>query len=368
MEKKYILDRSKLERGDIILMAEPTAQSKGIRFATAGRYSHAAIWVGGTMIEATLKGVFSKNAQRLLLDRPEFLAVYRSKTPLSKEVEEKVCEYAQSKVGSLYAISEAAMMMPMRLLRLKESKKEFCSRLVACSYEYAGFDLKNLRDPKFCSPRQLSLCKSFQQVEGIVREASRAEIDFSQTVNPIEKNLADTYEWLNRVRELVAIDTTLSKSYDIQTLDDVDAFLLDHPEFDQTVTTYVSDTDFLTFFNHDRTVNSYRYDRIAMFKKMMEFPFNAGDFLQEELSKEPRNFERYCGNIQATIHHIGLRRLNYFLERLRLYRNLVNEGLVRTEIIAFGFDHIGEAASAEGARELAGLARKYILQADQVLA
>lgn len=364
---KYIIDTDKLERGDIVLTAETSKQSKGVRLATFGHYSHAAIWVGGTMIEATLQGVFSKNPQRLLVDNPDHLAIYRSKTPLSHEVQDKVCEYAQSKIGSLYAISEAALMLPMRLLSIKESKGQFCSRLAACSYQYAGYDLKNLRDPNFCSPRQLSLCKAFQRVEGVVREASQAEIAFAQTPDPVIKNFAATYEWLNKVRDLVNDDPVLSRSYDIQAQNDVTELLLEHPELDATITGFMRNTEYLTFFDYDRRVNPYRYSRISMLNKIKEFPFNADSFLQKELGKEPRQFMRFENNIVGIIHNIKLHRLDFFLENLKLYRNLMNECLVRMEILAFGFDLIGSTKTVESMKALMGLAKQYIKQADEIL-
>jgi hypothetical protein len=258
-------------------------------------------------------------------------------------------------------------MLPMRLLDIKESKRQFCSRLVALSYQYAAFDLKNLRDPRFCSPRQLSLCKAFRKIEDVVRQAEPAEVAFAQTPDPVTKNLTDTYEWLDKVRGLVNADIILSQSYDIQAQNDVSELVLHHPELDKIITGFMRNTDYLTFFDHDRTVNTYRYDRKAMLIKLKEFPFNAGDFLQEELSKEPSNFLRFERNINATIHHISLKRLEYFIEHLRLYRKLMNEVFVRLEVIAFGFDLIGETESAKGVGKLAMLTRLSIKQADHVL-
>ncbi|SUP04970.1 Uncharacterised protein [Vibrio cincinnatiensis] len=66
MGKKLILDVPSLKLGDVILTSEKGFASIGVRAATLSKYSHAAIYVGGTMIEATLGGVFSKNPQRLL--------------------------------------------------------------------------------------------------------------------------------------------------------------------------------------------------------------------------------------------------------------------------------------------------------------
>lgn len=287
------------------------------------------------MIEATLKGVFSKNLQRLLMNKPENLAVYRSKVALTNLVKDKICEYAQSQIGSLYAIPEALLMLPMRHLKPQRSKKQFCSRLVACSYAYAGFDLQNLRDPNFCSPRQLSLCKAFEKLENVVREAYPAEIDLSETPDPTIKNLKDTYAWLNEVRELVSADPFLSQSFDIQTQNDVTELLLRHPELDSTVTAILRKTDYLYFFNHDRKANPYRYDIRLMLEKIIEFSYISEHLLLEELKKEQEVLPRYERNINAIIHHIGIARLNFFIEDLRLYRNLVSESITRMKVIAF---------------------------------
>lgn len=98
MEKKYTIERSLLKRGDIVLTAENTLISKGVRLGTASRYSHASIWVEGTLIEAVQAGVFSKNPQRIILDKPSHCVVLRSKKPLSVEEIEQICQYAHSKL------------------------------------------------------------------------------------------------------------------------------------------------------------------------------------------------------------------------------------------------------------------------------
>lgn len=363
MDKKYVLDRKRLERGDIILTAEPTKQSRGIRLVTASRYSHAAIWVGGTMIEATLDGVFSKNAQRLLVDEPNYLAVYRSKMPLSTEMQDKICLYAQSKIGTLYTIPEATMMLPMRLLKMPETRRQFCSRLVACAYDSAGFDLKNLRNPAFCSPRQLSLCKAFHKVEGVVVEATPEDIFFAHTPDPNIEHLSQTYQWLNNVRRLVGENPKLSMSFDIQAKNDVDALLIAHPELDIPVTTFMRNTGYLKFFERERVVNPHRYDRIAMIERICKIS-NPGDFLQEELSKEPGLFKRFANNIDVMIQYVDQQRLEFFIEHLRLYRNLMEEVQVRMEVIAFGFESIGESGTALEVKELIALAKYLVKMAD----
>ena len=150
-DKKYIINRFKLEPCDIILTSDKTFSSKGIRLATLGKYSHAAIYVGGTIIEATLKGVFSKNTQRIIFDKENQVAVFRSKKPLSEIEVKKICEYARAQVGSLYTIPEAITIRARSMLGILETRKQFCSRLVAKAYEAAEYDLANLRGcPRFC--------------------------------------------------------------------------------------------------------------------------------------------------------------------------------------------------------------------------
>lgn len=367
MEPKYILDWSQLRVGDIVLTAESSVPSKGIRVATLGRYSHAAVWVGGTLIEATLEGVFSSNPQRLLADHPEHLAVYRSRDPLPAEAASRICEYARSQVGSLYALPEAMLMLFMRTLRMPDSRAQFCSRLVARAYVHAGVDLRNLRNPDFCSPRQLARCKAFVKVDDIVRQAGREEIEFAGTDDPIHKNLKDTYAWLNRVRALVSTNEALSVRYDIQSINDVSQLLLDHPELDDAVTGFMRGTDYLTFFDHDRTRNPHRYDRLLMWAEMRRRALDMPGFLRVEFAMQPDQASRHVRNIVATLHHVRQRRIGYFLEHLRLYRNLLEEIRTRAEVLAFGFKLVGDQAGEAEAVQCMAHAREYIMQADRVL-
>ncbi len=182
--EKYIIDYSKLEACDIILTAETSTTSKLIRGMTWGKYSHAAIYVGGTTIEATLKGVFSKNPQRLVFEGENQVAIFRSRRALTEVEIRKICEYARGQVGSLYALPEAIAIRGRSLLKMPETRKQFCSRLVAKSYEAAGYDLANLRHPAYCTPKQLGLCKSFYQVQNIIRRASDGEVLFANSPDP----------------------------------------------------------------------------------------------------------------------------------------------------------------------------------------
>lgn len=370
MDKKYIIDRSMLLPGDIVLTAEHAPISKIVRVATLSRYSHAAIWVDGTLIEATQDGVFSKNAQRLILEKPSHADVYRSRVPLTKNQAQQICDYARSQVGTLYAIDEAMLVAPMRIkkLGLKETKRQFCSRLVALAYQQSGYDLKNLRQPLFCTPRMLSVCTAFQRVPGIVREATSAEILFAETDDPTKKNQAHLFEWLNAVRELVKLDESLNQQFDIQAVNDVDELLLAHPELDEPITKLIQSNEYLTFYNHD-TKNeklAYRYNKFAMINMVNSFedPFN---FLLDEFEKEPEMFRRFEIMTLSMIEKYEHTGLAYFREHVNLYKNLMTGVYVRLKHIAIGLDWINEHDAAEGVLETARMAALVVKRAETAL-
>ncbi|CAD7534332.1 hypothetical protein G9455_11570 [Aeromonas hydrophila] len=341
-EVKYIIERSKLEPGDIILTSEKSWSSAGIRLATLGKYSHAAIYVGKTIIEATLDGVFSKNPQRILVDKPNQIAVFRSKKPLTVDEVTTICKYARTQIGSLYAIPEVVQYKARSLLRIEETKKQFCSRLVAKSYEAANYDLKNLKYPSFCTPKQLGLCKAFEQVDDIVRLATEPEIKFSKTKDLNIIHLQDTYEWLNKTRYLVKA-FSLENEFDIQSISDVSQFLINKPRFDHDISSYVRESGYLEFYNCDRSINPYRYEK-SLFLNVLACHPEPLAFLEEEYSKEPDLINTYETNLSGYMEYNNQRKLEFFMLHIQLYIHLLSIIHTRLSIIGLGYLSLHDTA------------------------
>ncbi|KJG58891.1 hypothetical protein UA38_03835 [Photobacterium kishitanii] len=331
MSNKYIIDKSKLQLGDVILTANKSATSKGIRVATLSKYSHAAIYVGGTIIEATLPGVFSISPQRLLFDSPKHVAIYRYNEHLTEEQIETVCNYARSKVGSLYALPEAITIRARSALKLKETRKQFCSRLVALAFHENEIDLKNLRYPANCTPKQLSLCKAFTKVEGIIKEANQHEIDFSHSDDPNKKHFKETLFWLNKVRKCVS-SADLSSEFDIQTINDVSKFLLVKPEFDEKVCSYMDEKDYLTHYNFDMKNNPYRYNDKLLFKAA-RLHADTPSFLLHELNKENDIISLYIQNLNLYMGYFKMNDLTFYYKHCLLYMNLLTGIYVRMKFL-----------------------------------
>ncbi|WEK31552.1 MAG: YiiX/YebB-like N1pC/P60 family cysteine hydrolase [Candidatus Pseudomonas phytovorans] len=351
MEKKYTIERSRLKPGDIILTAEKAAVSKGVRVGTGSRFSHAAIWVGGTMIEAVREGVFSKNAQRLMLDKPSHCAVLRSRKPLSDHELDQICYYAHSQVGSLYALDEAMLVLPRRLMKLESTKKQFCSRLVALAYTQIDYDFINLGSPHYCTPGKLARCKAFERVPGIVREVLPGEVDFAMSNDPVKKNAADTFEWLAKVRDLVESDLALKAVFDIQTISDVADLLIKRPQLDEIVVGFLHENDYLTYFNHDMQASPFRYQPDLMTLEL-RLADDLEGFIGQELGKEYSLAKRHTLNIDNSIQNYLSTGLSFVMEHLKLYQNLMNGVWIRLTNIAIACESVGMSEAAQGAREL----------------
>lgn len=360
MKKKYVMERSELQLADIVLTTDKKSlSSAGIRTVTASRYSHAAIYVGGTLIEATLAGVFSKNPQRLAFHRAGDVAVLRSKKPLSDAQARRICDFAQTKVGSLYAIPEAMLVSVRSALHMDASRRQFCSRLVAQAYNHVGFDLENLREPAYCTPGQLARCTAFSRVESISRLGSEAEIEFAASEDPNEKHQRQTFEWLGRIRASVK-SLGWTDAFDIQSIPDVAEFLCSRPDFDAEFTGYVQESGYLEFVDLDRRVNPFRYDVDRFIHQMIIFHDDAGGFVAAELEKEVPLLHRFCNNFDNYERYFRRHALEFFRVHVLLYFKLVQISQQRLRIISEALRKLGLDAIYKDVDQTAKYADKAV--------
>ncbi len=366
----YIVDYSNLLPGDIVLSAERALPSKAIRAATASRYSHAAIWIGGSLIQATLDGVLSANPQRVHFAQPADAMVYRSRTPLTEHQSALICNYARSCVGSLYALSELALLPLGRFKKIgmPATKRQFCSRLVAMAYAHAGYELNKRISPEFCTPRMISLSPKLQAVPAMIRPANLEELAIAASPDGIRLNKEQLFKWINGIRSIVEADPYLRDMFDIQSDGDVYELLLAHPELDGQATSLLRESGYLSFYSYDATVerNAYRYDKSAMDEALREK--DPAVLLHSELDKEPRMFDRFDSMRISMSTYYRDTKLEFFRELVMLYRNLLHVVGVRLDVIAYGFERIGDVAVAERVRQLLALTERAIREADEVCA
>ncbi|CAN0520164.1 unnamed protein product, partial [Ectocarpus sp. 12 AP-2014] len=244
----YIIPFSELEKGDILLTSENTATSKVVRKTTGSDFSHAILNVGsGSYIHSDSNGVHSGNLQRLLFDASENVTVLRVKC--DQEKIHQACVFARSKIGTTYSI-RSAVNAKLKAIKKENENRQFCSRLVAQAYEYAG--VKLVDDASFCTPQEILESQSIQEVLGKARKATDKEINFANSENPLEKQSNITNEILSKVRKLT--------KKDIQTLEQITQYVIENPVHDKQISKIYKDSGYLTMWECETTKNAWRYD------------------------------------------------------------------------------------------------------------
>lgn len=173
---RFVLNISQLKPGDIILEHGYKVHSLAIAAATNSHYSHAMIYVGGTIMEATSHGrVYSRVPNRVIVFNQEDLKVLRLKVPCSPSSLKIIIEFARNLTGSNYSVKEALLVNGDDMKQQESvTREQFCSRLVAQSYSEGGVRLVDNID--FCSPGDLERSDLLVEAVDAVREASEAEI------------------------------------------------------------------------------------------------------------------------------------------------------------------------------------------------
>ena len=243
----YILDLRKLIEGDILLTAQTAVISKTIRVVSSSDFSHAILYVGdGSYIHSNGGGVHSGNTQRLLFHKLKHVQVLR---PNNETFAEKACIYARTQVGKEYSVKDA-INSKNPLPKKKESNRQFCSRLVAQSYEYAG--LKLVDNSSYCTPQDIHNSSDISIVKNILSKASKEEISFSKSENPLQRQADITNKILKSIRKLTGCD--------IQSFDELSQFVINNPIYDHGITSIIERSGYLSMWQDEMEKNPWRYN------------------------------------------------------------------------------------------------------------
>ncbi|MDE1312684.1 hypothetical protein MCX36_20290 [Vibrio aestuarianus] len=219
----YLLDRTKLKLGDIILTRSNEKNSSLICKITKSDFSHAILYVGeSSYIHSDPYGVHSSNIQRLLIDELHYAKVVRVDDPVAIE---KAITYARLQVGTSYSKISAANAFAKVFTKL-DAKRQFCSRLVAKAFETAGIDLVANSDA--CLPQEIADSTFVREIKGCLYQARSEEIEFAHSYDPIKNQTEITNSILKSVRKLMGNK--------IQSLADITSALIVNPKYDNEVT------------------------------------------------------------------------------------------------------------------------------------
>jgi hypothetical protein len=309
----YLLDREILKKGDIILTCSDEKPSKMIQKLTNSEYSHAILYVGeSSYIHSDLYGVHSGNTQRLLIKYPEFVKVVRVK---NQSAVNKAIEYARLQVGTSYSRA-SAVNAGAKIFSKLDTKRQFCSRLVAKSYEYAGIDL--VVNSETCLPQEIADSKFVTNVDKCTYLASEKEIEFALSYDPIKKQSEITNSILQSVIKLIGNN--------IQSLSDITSHLITDPQFDKEVTEIYQLSGYLNMWRYEKEKNPWRYD-IEIFRSLPLKKHELNERAQEELQIAEELLALYKNNLEQFFYIKEVYNLKYAEQQFNLYMQLVKNSL-----------------------------------------
>lgn len=135
-----LLELGVLQPGDILLMMGEGPLSDLIAWASDGRYSHAAIVVGGgELIEASLGGVRRYALHERVLDQAHFhyIDVFRMPGLSDASDQDRVREHAQTLLGAPYPVDQLALFGVIMAVRGKWPKHPIARHLVRLALDRA---------------------------------------------------------------------------------------------------------------------------------------------------------------------------------------------------------------------------------------
>lgn len=280
----FTYDIPTLLAGDIILSTTDSEVSRTIRLATNCDYSHAMIYVRNTIIHADGGGVFTTNPQRRMFSKGQSV-VLRHKHGTPNQLLE-ICNHALNLSGSLYSVSEALLAKSFSSSQKKTtSQNQYCSRLVAQSYESQNIKIVNNSD--YCTPADILRSSELIVVDNAVREARPEEIAIFNKPDTTKIHQAHTFAWLKEVQKLAKSKRHDHKVFSIASaLEYVTAF----PEVDHDVLKKIKATSYLKDYDLDKVANPHRY-KAAEFSKVLLTASDPVDVVLQEVQINNHVFE-----------------------------------------------------------------------------
>jgi hypothetical protein len=224
--------------------------------------------------------------------------VLRLRIPLDEEVVRKITDFARAATGTEYSKSEAVAVVA-RKMRRTGSRKQFCSRLAAQAYAFAGIGL--VSDADYCSPEDLRRSERLFEIEDVLMP----DAFWGERVDVLRIMADATNAVLKAARR---------RSDGIQSLNDINSYLLSHPAEDRHFRRAYEKSGYLTVWQIEYAKSRWQYDL-----ELMRSQANANPSGRTSM-------EEYCRQVLSDVE--GGRRYEI---NLREYRKLA----VVTELATF---------------------------------
>lgn len=213
IQMPYSLDYTCLEDGDIILSDGSTEDgrvhilSRIIRLFTWSHYSHAALYLRGSVFESTGGGVFDFDVRRCRGINKKSYCVLRKCGGLSFDEKKRIEEFVRQETGKGYSIF-ATLVIGICKFFLPSNQatgRMFCSRFVSQAYWHAGIRLH--KNYNFCSPGSfLRVPKDVLEChDDFVRKRNLVDDQIDRVPDAARANRDALNRWLDKAKLFGAI-------------------------------------------------------------------------------------------------------------------------------------------------------------------
>lgn len=295
-----------IQPGDIVLTTTPARMSRKIRAFTGANISHAMVCVTkSSVIDSTGDGVHARNLERIVLEAGCAGHVLRPLTPLTADQLRTVISWARAAVGTRYTMLEAGKSV---LAGFVAGRRQFCSRLVAQAYREA--DVHLVSDADFCHPGELLRSPLLVEVPDVLRELTAEQEAYRrEAMDHVEAMRESTNALLRCAREM---------SSSIESLNDIDAYLIEHLESDDHLVEALKSSRYLELWRDEFERNAWQYN-VALMEGHDGSTERKRRYCEELLEDEKLGQNRFVQN------HAGYVTLNathprqYFALKVDLY-------------------------------------------------
>lgn len=295
-----------IQLGDVVLMTTPEPVSQTIRKVTGADISHAMICVGrSSVIDSTGDGVHARNLERIILEPGCAGHVLRLAEPLTTDQLRSVISFARATVGTRYTMTGAAKSV---LAGFVAGRRQFCSRLVAQAYRDAGVNL--VSDADFCHPGELLKSRALVEVPNVLRNLSpEEEADWREDTDNVQAMRDSTNALLLEARKLCS---------EIESLNDIDAYLVEHPEADAHFVQALRSSRYLELWREEFERNSWQY-HVALMEGHDGSAERKQKYCEELLADEKLCQNRFVLNHAGYVTVNTLHPRQYFALKVELY-------------------------------------------------
>lgn len=318
----FVINRSKIKSGDILLIRHNDGTSERIRQMSGSEYSHAIFCVSdSSCIESEGDGVQAQNIQRLSFDHEDDVALLRW-DGIEDDVLNRAVIFARQKIGTEYSTFEARQALRKPNEPATEMNRQFCTRFVAQALQQAG--VKIVDNPDYCSPQDILTSPLLKRVRGFLRKGTGRELAYAaETVTPLTEQREIHNNMLEKVRNLTGSD--------VQTIEQMSQYLIDNPKFDQEIVAIVSASGYLNMWQKDIDRNPGYYD---LKKLKIDYPDKKHQqaIIKELKRTEPATRAHLEVTLMTMVVAYQRTKLEYFKVFKDLYMKLIELSYTRENL------------------------------------